>query len=572
MLRAAKRAIFYAFRVFGYSIVKNSRGGYSLVPNAIFDRKHKQDVLRWATEKIADTEAWAAREEARILEKWRDAEEWIASETAKIEAKRREAEAWVGTEESRIIQQRYEADAWVGTEESRIIQQRREAEAWVGTEESRIIQQRREAEAWVGTEESRIIQQRREAEAWVGTEESRIAKQRREAEAWVGTEESRIAEQRREAEAWVGTEESRIAKQRREAEAWVGEGKAGAERLGLAAGRLETATSDGSPPREPASAARLREFQAIIDSLRPWSGRVPEGYFVDALGVRTRASFRPTLTEQDSSERDLHTQLPSVAGDGEGWFEMVDWLVSAREATDEYVAVSLGAAYGTQLVGAWKALQLVNPLPSLLIAVEAVPENCRWIAQHMDDNGIAPESQVIIQAAVGPDNEVVLFPVGAPGSGRNNCVSTNAPQSRAIYASVLGRPEHASRIVRNLFKANSTGLARDLGDGAVGEVKFVSALTLGDIIGPLRRVDFLEVDIQQSEAEVIPPFIGLLTRKVRRAHIGTHGAAIHAQLRGLFMRAGWEIVFDFAPDSSHDTELGSFPTSDGILTVRNPAV
>jgi hypothetical protein len=97
-------------------------------------------------------------------------------------------------------------------------------------------------------------------------------------------------------------------------------------------------------------------------------------------------------------------------------------------------------------------------------------------------------------------------------------------------------------------------------------------VTLGDILGPLRRVDFLEVDVQQSEIEVIPPFIGLLTRKVRRIHIGTHGASIHGQLRTLFIRAGWEIVFDYAPDAQHDTELGAFPTSDGILTARNPKV
>jgi hypothetical protein len=462
MLQALKRAVFSTCRAFGFSIVRKAEGGYAFVANATYDRKRREDVLRWAEEKIAETKNWAATEEAKILATRRGTEEWVAFEIARIEAMKREAEAWVGTEENRVAERRREADAWVGEDES-------------------------------------------------------------------------------------------------------------------SAGRGEPLPDQDNdlPPNDTsssASAPRLAELAAFVDSLRPWSGRVPEGCLVDAVGAITRASFRPSLADQRWPEREVSTQLPTILGDGEGWFEFVDWVVSAREAKDDYVAISLGAAYGSQLVGAWKALQLLNPLPSLLIAVEAVPENCRWIATHMRDNGIAPEEHVIIQAAVGPDNEVVLFPVGAPGSGRNNALATNAPRSRATYAQVLSRAEHAGRITRNLLMRNTTGLVRDLGEGASGEVKFVSAVTLGDILGPLRHVDLLEVDIQQSEGEAIPPFIGLLTRKVRRAHIGTHGAKIHHKLRALFLRAGWHIVFDYAPDTLHHTELGSFTTSDGILTVRNPAV
>lgn len=315
----------------------------------------------------------------------------------------------------------------------------------------------------------------------------------------------------------------------------------------------------------------LSEFQAILNSIPPWSGRVPSNYLVDGLGIITPAAFQPDFKDQCLAERDAYARLPSIVAN-DGWFEIVDWLVSAREATGEYVAVSLGAAYGRQLVGAWKALQLVNPLPALLVGVEAEPEYCRWIEQHMRDNGIAPDDHVIIQAAVGPNNQVVLFPVGTPGGAPANCVSTNSPQSRSVYAQELSRPELAGDVVRNLLLRNSTGLAQDLGGGTIAEVKFVSAVTLGDIVGPLRHVDLLEVDIQQSEAEAIPPYLNLLTRKVRRVHIGTHGAEIHAQLRALFLSAGWNLVFDYAPDTHHQTELGSFTTTDGILTARNPAV
>ena len=90
------------------------------------------------------------------------------------------------------------------------------------------------------------------------------------------------------------------------------------------------------------------------------------------------------------------------------------------------------------------------------------------------------------------------------------------------------------------------------------------------MLGPFTRVDYLEADIQQSEVRAFPPFMALLRRKVRRIHLGTHGADTHAMLHALFARNGWQIVFSYEPGTTHNTALGTFKTSDGLLTVRNP--
>jgi len=42
-------------------------------------------------------------------------------------------------------------------------------------------------------------------------------------------------------------------------------------------------------------------------------------------------------------------------------------------------------------------------------------------------------------------------------------------------------------------------------------------------------------------------------------------------LRRLFVADGWNLVFDFAPNSRFETTLGRFETNDGVLTVTNPA-
>jgi FkbM family methyltransferase len=331
------------------------------------------------------------------------------------------------------------------------------------------------------------------------------------------------------------------------------------------------------PENPPAVAApgrpadRLAEVDALLNLIVPWSGDVPNGYVVDFLGILRDGNFLWNAVGPFGGNH-VTTSLPTVATHGEAWFEVADWLLSAHEARQRYVAISLGAAFGHQLVGAWKALQAVNPLPAQLVAVEPVPQHCGWMRSHMATNGINPDAHWIIQAALGPDNEPILFPVGAPGSGLNNALFTNSAEVRQTYAELLRSRGYAERALENILLYNSTGITHDLGLGYSGEVRFVSAVTLRDVLYPFDRVDLLEVDIQQSELNVIPPYLDLVNRKVRRIHLGTHGREAHDALRALFASAGWEIVFDYAPNSRHATERGTFDLVDGILSARNPTV
>jgi hypothetical protein len=324
-------------------------------------------------------------------------------------------------------------------------------------------------------------------------------------------------------------------------------------------------------PAAPISTAHtFAQLEALLDRIEPWSGDVPEGYTVNSLGIFTQASFLVSSTGLFAAHHEI-THRPSLVSWGESFLELGDWLLAARDARERFVGISLGAAYGGQLVLAWKALMAINPLPCRLVGVEPVPENCAWIRRHMVVNGIDPDEHWIVQAALGPDNEPVLFPVGAPGSGRTGCTDTNSTLSRQTYAALSRASGSAERVLENILLYNSTGLGYDLGAGFHSEVKFVSAVTLGDVLTPFDQVDLLEADIQHSEINVFPPFIDLLTGKVRRVHIGTHGSEAHELLRALFIGAGWELVFDYSPETRHMTEQGPLDLIDGVLSARNPA-
>jgi hypothetical protein len=335
---------------------------------------------------------------------------------------------------------------------------------------------------------------------------------------------------------------------------------------------------DVAPFAPPPEANNLQPFAGIFDDIEPWSGAVPAGFEVDFLGTRTCKKFLQPWGDNPGIVAGAHLQTarPRLRHglNGEGWFEAVDWVEAARQARNRFVMVTLGALYGYQAVASQRALQLLNPMPYTLVAVEPDPENMEWVHCHMRDNGIDPDDQWLLHAAMGGTNEPALFPVGSPGSGAQNCISTNEEIARKNFVEgfiAQGRTEQA---LRNLLLHNTTGLRKDLIEGKnfMAEIKVVSTATLRDVLAPFERVDLLESDIQESEIVVFPPFRDLLKRKVRRIHIGTHGKDVHRYLLKMFHDDGWQIIFSYEPDSQHETIFGTILTNDGVLTVRNPAV
>jgi len=304
----------------------------------------------------------------------------------------------------------------------------------------------------------------------------------------------------------------------------------------------------------------------LLQEFEPISNEVPKGFIADFVGARTDCRFRAHWT---NAEGGVVSQRPDVTS-GEGFFEAVSWIEAAKAARSHYTMVTLGACYGAQAVSAYLTLLRLNPMPARLVAVEADPQNFAWMQQHFRDNGIDPDRHWLINCALSDDNKPVLFPVGASGSGVNNCIATNEAESRLSYAQELKAKPNLREIVHNLVVDGDTGIDWTM-HGFQARIKFVSAITLKEVLAPLDRVDLLESDIQQSESVVFPPAMETIRAKVKRVHLGTHGEDIHAMLLDEFTRYGFEIVFDYPPDSTHSTPWGTFTVNDGVLTARNRA-
>jgi hypothetical protein len=318
----------------------------------------------------------------------------------------------------------------------------------------------------------------------------------------------------------------------------------------------------------------LQYYQPLLEALQPWQGFHPKGFLVDFFGILTDTRFRALFgADPDKTGGYLRTELPRLEGEnGEWWFEAINWIEAARAARGRFVMITLGACYGAQAVGAYRALQTINPMPCKLVAIEPEPENYLWMRKHFRDNGIDPDAHWLVSSAISDENKPIFFPIGGAGWGANNCMSTDQPKEREILADQLISQGKADEALRSLMLRNTTGILTDMlpGQEVMAEIEIVSAVTLRDLLGPFDLVDYLEADIQQSEVRVFPPFLDLLRQKVRRIHIGTHGAENHEMLHDLFARAGWEIIFSYAPNATYETPIGKFDLNDGVLTVRNP--
>ncbi|MBT4491081.1 MAG: hypothetical protein HOC72_26320 [Rhodospirillaceae bacterium] len=321
----------------------------------------------------------------------------------------------------------------------------------------------------------------------------------------------------------------------------------------------------------------LGAFQNVFDDIEPFKGIAPAGFIVDAFGQLTEAGFRTIWLDDPDWERDREVELsmPTDVTD-EGWFEVVNWVEAAREARDSYVMMTLGACYGAQAVGSYLALQKLNPMPCLLVAVEGVSDNVEWVNRQFRNNGIDPDEHWIIEAALSADSQPVMFPVGGAGLGNQSSLSLNSPEGRQQLAkSILDAGQGEAALI-NILTTNGTGvrveLIPDVEHDTSAELRLVSAITLKSLLAPFKRVDFLEADLQFAEITTIPPVIEELTRKVRRIHLGTHSDEIHESLEKLFRGFGWEVVFSYLPHRSFETPYGNWANDDGVLTVVNPAL
>jgi len=298
------------------------------------------------------------------------------------------------------------------------------------------------------------------------------------------------------------------------------------------------------------------ELFVNADSLRhfkPWSGTTPAGYWTDWLGVRTRSdvwAFLPDAMAVYGKER---FESPSIPTDEEGLLDWLPLIDAVAAAGDTFVMVALGAGWGRWLTGGAFAARQSNR-DYRLVGVEAEPTHFEWMVRHFSENGLDPSRYTLVKAAAARREGDCWFMVGNSTAWYGQSIMPESEIDADLRARV---PLWSETTVNNQ------------------PVQRVRCVDLKSIANGLPVIDYLHMDIQGAEADVLTAHPDVLTECVRMVNVGTHSHEIEQILRELFSTLEWQSVYDIPLNTTVKARLGdaepqTIQFGDGVQVWVNP--
>lgn len=266
-----------------------------------------------------------------------------------------------------------------------------------------------------------------------------------------------------------------------------------------------------------------------------WSPvKVGPEWIDDALGGRCKRHFFGGGSWADDANAGAAFE-PHASEDIFEWQAMLEAVLKAR---DHFTMVELGCGFGRWLVFAALALRQAHPgMPSTLVGVEAEPTHFAWAQEHGVDNEVQMR---LIHAAVDRQDGESEFLVGNPGGWYGQCLAN--PDSTAWLR------EHDWDF----------------------DVMKVPVVSLSSVLAGLEHIDFIDSDIQGTEADVFEAAESNLDAKVASVFIETHNLPVEERLRTLFGRLGWSKHADYTNYQKQETPYGALDFVGGLQVWHNP--
>ncbi|WP_300540855.1 FkbM family methyltransferase [Maricaulis sp.] len=269
----------------------------------------------------------------------------------------------------------------------------------------------------------------------------------------------------------------------------------------------------------------------IFSEFQPVKVEADGASVYDFLGVATQARFKKGWERFAPSAGTIYQ--PNLPVLNEHYLDWVVVLESVARAHDTYRVVELGAGWGTWASAALAACRQNSRIGSVeAVAVEADLTHWNWMKDHFAQNDFPSDGVHLIHGAVGARSGKVSFPV-IDNPDEDYGASTRN-QSAAEYVSVRA---YTIREVLDLLS------------------------------GP---ADFMHVDIQGAEYDVLPTAMGQMNDKVKAALVGTHiSSEHHHSMVKLFKDAGWRIRMNYERGQYCETPYGRIQLGDGVVVAEN---
>jgi len=251
---------------------------------------------------------------------------------------------------------------------------------------------------------------------------------------------------------------------------------------------------------------------ADVDVLRrqaTMSASLQSDHYIDGFGVKTLYACVPFADPATLNTERLQCPLPDDGFHAEG-IEYVALLDAIeRFATDgTFCAVEAGAGWGPWLAMAGVVARASGAKAIRLIGLEASPERFALMRRHLDFNQLDQHHGVAVdlfEGAVWSHDGVIHFPESA---------------------------------VEDMGAAASTGSTDTDYRGQTVATREVPCTRLPTLVGEGQQVDFLHIDVQGAEGEVISSHLDWLNHHTRSMMIATHSRPLEGELMVLLNQNG----------------------------------
>lgn len=271
-----------------------------------------------------------------------------------------------------------------------------------------------------------------------------------------------------------------------------------------------------------------------------------DGYYVDRFGQRFDPAYHPVIADRLGQVAEV-LPLPAdghLAGGIE--YAAVALAFEAARGQSTFTVAELGAGFGPWVTLCGLTARRLGFQQVRLAAFEADTGRYTQLRRHLACNGLVP----VDAAAQGSDGSMTwrLFNAAAWW------------QDGHVWWPADSDPRDAG------MRAEASGYARHDYRGQAQRLTEIPALDVATALAAWPVIDLLHIDVQGSEAELVPHLLPFLSARVRSMFIGTHSRKIEGDLMALLYDNGWNLLREkpcrFNPTQG-DVSLDGRTTSDG---------
>jgi FkbM family methyltransferase len=239
-----------------------------------------------------------------------------------------------------------------------------------------------------------------------------------------------------------------------------------------------------------------------------------EEFFVDGFGQRTLLECVPFASEFNLNRLTLPVPDDGFHAEALEYIALID---SIQRAGKSFCAVELGAGWAPWISLAGVLARKKGLSQISLVGVEASLSRFELMRKQLAFNSLRPDSK---------DNDTFL----------DNIYCKLFEDAAGIEPGWLYFPDVP---VSDMGSATSTENCQLDYRGILTKNLKVKTYTLREIFGDYKNVDYLHMDIQGSEYDLIASNLALLKERVEGMMIATHSRIIEGKLIELLWGSGW---------------------------------